>query len=186
MKIRALKCPECGASLEIKDDLAVCYCMYCGTKLFVDDENIEVTINKNINIHKTVIRRTVDDAAIQEAKVKDRMDRRNWIAYFLALAIALAYPVYYFASDHIKEQQARRDGLVSVGGYDSLVGKNYKSVVAHFESAGFENILVIDLDNADGLFRKDGEVEQVTVAGDSTFFSDDYFSPESRVVITHH
>lgn len=32
-----LKCPKCGADLEIKEGTKICYCSYCGTKIVVDD-----------------------------------------------------------------------------------------------------------------------------------------------------
>ncbi len=32
-----LKCPKCGADLDVKEGTKTCYCSYCGTKIIVDD-----------------------------------------------------------------------------------------------------------------------------------------------------
>ena len=51
MKANKITCPYCGGSIlsDIKGRDSV-YCTYCGQKVFLDDEKIEVTINKNIRI----------------------------------------------------------------------------------------------------------------------------------------
>lgn len=37
IKMVSLKCPECGANLEIEEGRKQCFCQYCGTKIMVDD-----------------------------------------------------------------------------------------------------------------------------------------------------
>jgi DNA-directed RNA polymerase subunit RPC12/RpoP len=37
MKLRLLKCPQCGGTLEIEKNIDTFYCKYCGTKIFMDD-----------------------------------------------------------------------------------------------------------------------------------------------------
>ena len=51
MKLVSIKCPSCGADLEINAEAKQAFCTYCGTKVFVDDEvqhvqydNAEVSI----------------------------------------------------------------------------------------------------------------------------------------------
>lgn len=38
MKLVSIKCPSCGADLEINAEAKQAFCTYCGTKVFVDDE----------------------------------------------------------------------------------------------------------------------------------------------------
>lgn len=38
MKIVSLKCPECGASLNIEQGMKMCFCSHCGTQIMLDDE----------------------------------------------------------------------------------------------------------------------------------------------------
>ena len=81
---------------------------------------------------------------------------------------------------------AKSQGKVSAGYYGDLIEQDYKTVVAHFESAGFENIQVIDLDDSGILFWNEGKVTQISIAGNNSFSSDDYFPSDSLVVISHH
>ena len=37
IKMVSLKCPECGANLEIEEERKQCFCQYCGTKIMLDD-----------------------------------------------------------------------------------------------------------------------------------------------------
>lgn len=188
MKLRVLKCPECRANLEIEEGRTFCYCQYCGCKIILDDEKEEKTINKNINITKNVThtKRYVDEAEIIKATNKEKEDKRSWIVLIVCMVIAIGIPFGMLTKFDIEEKIAEKEGKVSVGFYRDLEGQDYETVVAHFKSAGFENIEVIDLKDAGIVFWKNDKVEQISVAGNTSFDSTDYFSKDSKVVISHH
>lgn len=56
-----LKCPRCGADLNVEEDREILYCEYCGAKIILTDENT-FTINKTIH--------TIDDADITRAETE--------------------------------------------------------------------------------------------------------------------
>ena len=58
MKLICLKCTNCGAEIELEPDSRQAYCQYCGSKLMLDDEPVQVTS------------RIVDEARIKEAEVR--------------------------------------------------------------------------------------------------------------------
>lgn len=58
MKMISLKCPECGADIDIEEGHKQCFCKYCGTKILIDDGNSTYTYRK------------VDEARIKEAEVE--------------------------------------------------------------------------------------------------------------------
>ncbi len=183
MKLKVLKCPECRANLEVEDSRTSCYCQYCGCKIVFDDETKTININKHITQKK----RYYDEAKITAAKLEDEKDKRDTkiglIAGFgIPLAIILSIVLYFSINAGISKSQ----GKVSVGYYKDLVGQDYKTVVAHFESAGFENIELIDLNDSGVLFWNDGKVEQISISGNTTFESVNYFSTNSKVVISYH
>lgn len=190
MNVKALKCPQCGAALDIKEGLSSCYCMYCGTKLSVTDNKLEITINKNININsKTSHERTnrrVDEAAILEAKLRDEKDKRDNRVVFFLLLMLFAMGISILLVPKIIHKASEGNGQISVGYASSFEGEDYHAVVAHFEGAGFVNINLVDLDDSGLLFWKDGKVSQVSIAGNTSFDEFDYFSPESMVVISYH
>ena len=60
MRIIAFRCNACGADLQFEDDKKEMYCPYCGTRLALDDDNIEIT------------NRIVDEARLKEAEIRLR------------------------------------------------------------------------------------------------------------------
>lgn len=161
-----------------------CFCRYCGNKIFLDDEQQVITINKNVHVEHTNIR--IDEAKLTHEYYKDKKEKRELIVGLcgglLAILLFLSFILYF----PISEKIAASAGKISAGYYADLIGQDYKSVVAHFESAGFENIEVIDLDDSGILFWKEGKVEAISVAGDTDFESHNYFQPDAKVVISHH
>jgi hypothetical protein len=66
-------------------------------------------------------------------------------------------------------------------------GENYQDVVAKLENAGFTNIqtkLIDDL--VFGWFTKDGEVEEVSVDGYTSFSTSSSFPEDVPIVVTYH
>jgi hypothetical protein len=77
-------------------------------------------------------------------------------------------------------------GNISAGYYRDLVGEDYKTVEAHFRAAGFTNIELIDLNDSGIAFWNEGKVETISVGGDTSFDSLDFFDPNTKVVISYH
>lgn len=66
-------------------------------------------------------------------------------------------------------------------------GKNYKSITAEFQKAGFTNIKSRALDDlVVGWLNKDGEVEQVTIDGDTAFSTDSWYPKNAAITINYH
>ena len=66
-------------------------------------------------------------------------------------------------------------------------GKDYQKVVDEFESSGFTNIKLEKLDDlVTGWLTKDGEVESVSVDGDTGYSADTWYPADAEVVITYH
>ena len=65
MKTVKLTCQNCGANLDVKDNIA--FCSYCGAKLVIDDENRTTTHNYNYNYTYTKL----DEARIRENERKE-------------------------------------------------------------------------------------------------------------------
>ena len=141
---------------------------------------------KAININKTVHNRYTDDAEVERVKVDDKKDKRSWI--FLAVLwgalalIIIGVNLYFTLAPKVAESQ----GKISAGYYRDLIGEDYEMVEAHFEAAGFTNIELIDLDDAGLAFWNEGKVKTISVGGDTSFESTDYFDPDTKVVISYH
>lgn len=188
MKLQVLKCPECRANLEIEEGLSLCYCRYCGCKIILDDERQETTINKNINITKSIThtRRHIDDADVIRAKSEATKESRDFKQFLVSLGILLLISIFILLGFHLNKSIAQSEGKISAGFYRDLLGKNYETVEAHFEAAGFTNIELIDLNDAGIGFWNNGKVEIISVGGNTSFKSTDWFLPDTKVVISYH
>lgn len=78
MKLITLKCPECGATLNLDSSRKECFCTYCGAKILLDEE----IQRQDIKIENRII----DEAAIEKEKTK-QLDYLVSIVIILLLLI---------------------------------------------------------------------------------------------------
>lgn len=79
------------------------------------------------------------------------------------------------------------DGIKMPFSASACKGENYQEVVADLEEAGFTNVQVEILDDLIiGFLTEDGEVEQVTINGDTTFSTDTRCPKDAEIVVTYH
>jgi len=65
---------------------------------------------------------------------------------------------------------------------------DYKEIQKKFKDAGFINVTLKKIEDAkpDGIWIKAGQVKDVYIDGDSSFYSDDEFDKKAEVVIEYH
>lgn len=87
----SLKCPECGATLQVEENRKECFCSYCGNRVIVQNDN-----EKTVNINKHI----VDEAEIKrvenEAKRSDYKTSLMVLSMLMALAIFMMILFYFF------------------------------------------------------------------------------------------
>lgn len=187
MKAYKINCPYCGGNiLSDIEGLESVYCNYCGQKIFLDDGKIDITINKNINVNKTIHKRYTDDADVIRAKSEAEKDGKDFKQLLVLMGLMLLIPIFMSGKLFFNEKMAEKDGKINAGYYNDLIGKDYETVFAHFESAGFTDIELIDLDDSGVMFWKEGEVETISVGGKTSFDSTDWFEIDTKVVISYH
>lgn len=72
-------------------------------------------------------------------------------------------------------------------GSNAQKGRDYQEVYKQFEKKGFTNIQFEVLDDlVTGWLTKDGEVESVSVDGDTDYSSDKWYPADVEVIITYH
>ena len=184
MKIHKLNCPNCNGILDIKiaDNTSSVYCPYCGQPFIVDNEKNEYTINKNITYQKNSHKRYTNDAEVIKAINEDKENKRGYLLMLFPFILWLVMSVIMY----MNEKKAISEGKINAGDYRDLIGQDYKTVKAHFEAAGFTNIELIDLDDAGLALWKNEKVEIISIGGDTSFDSTDFFEPDTKVVISYH
>lgn len=70
---------------------------------------------------------------------------------------------------------------------EEFEGVNYEDAVTKLQKAGFTNVETKILDDlVTGWLTKDGEVERVSVDGDTDFSEGSKYLPDAKVVVTYH
>ncbi|WP_027215831.1 zinc ribbon domain-containing protein [Butyrivibrio fibrisolvens] len=185
-KIKKISCPHCGAQINMDlKGMSSYYCPYCGQQSSVDDGNRTFTYNYNINQHYT------DDAAIETAKIQDRKEKRGYWLFALLIILYLGVPFLLWLVTSlysgIEEQKKIDAGKIQVGqSSDDMEGQNYRAVVEQLRGAGFKNIVAVDLDDDTWFLMDDEKIANVSIGGDTSFYEDDYFDPEDKIVISYH
>ncbi|MBE6796925.1 MAG: zinc ribbon domain-containing protein [Ruminococcaceae bacterium] len=192
MKVKKLTCQTCGANLEVKDNIA--FCSYCGAQLVLDDENRTTTHNYNYNYTHT----KRDEARIRENERKEKVrlteleyeerkeKRDNKIGLICGLGIPLFIILAILLGFGINKWSSQAQGKICAGYYKDYIGESYEAVVEQFEEMGFENIVTVDLEDSGIAFWNDGKVKSVTIDGNDSFESINYFYPDDKVIIKYH
>ena len=78
IKMIALKCPECGAKLQIEEGHKECFCQYCGHKIFLDDGSVETTyIYRKVDEARIKKPRLINLLRLKELEIKQKeLDRK--------------------------------------------------------------------------------------------------------------
>ena len=124
MNLVHLRCPDCGAELEVDSSREFCFCQYCGTKIIFEDQNASVrrtkarlkTIDKFLDQREAQHARKIDAQKLRdEAKIKaqerkqefkerkfeekQRTKKRNMIISLVLLAVWIGLMVYAVTAD---------------------------------------------------------------------------------------
>lgn len=185
MKLKKIECPYCGGIVEteLKERNTV-FCTYCGQQIYVDNDKKE--LNKNININKNIHKHYTNEADVIRAKNEENANRRDFKQIIILFGILILIPIAMYMGQFFNKMIAQNEGKVSAGYYSDLVGKDYKTVKAHFESAGFTNIELIDLNDTGLMFWNKDKVETISIGGKTSFDSTDFFNKDVKVVISYH
>ena len=179
MKLKPIECPSCGASIKEKfKDRDTIFCSYCGQQIYLDDEKQEY----NINISKTTHTHYVDEAKV----LHEINNKKEFKCAMIVLLITFAIPFVILLIIFLHEKLSVANGKISAGYYKDLLGEDYKTVKSHFKAAGFTNIELIDLDDSGLFFMNDGKVKSISVGGDTSFDSMNFYDPDTKVVISYH
>ncbi|MCF2655995.1 hypothetical protein [Lacrimispora saccharolytica] len=216
VRLIAMKCPACGADINVESTREFSFCTYCGTKILMNNENEHIY-------------RSIDEARIKEAETERMilmrqmdMEEKSSISkkYLIALwiigtAVLIIMGVIGFSIDNAglgmcmmlgmclgmwggiglfgnndKKKKKRYVGPDSASISESMEcyqDKNFNSVVLLYKGAGFTNVTAIPLNDLTVFNqRKNGQVETVTINGSDEFEEGDIFPKNSNVLITYH
>ena len=209
----AVKCPECAADLSIEEGRTTAYCTYCGAKIMINNENEYIYRRVDeARIREAEIER---ELMLKELEIQDKEFSRRRVIRTAGFIIALVFVLVgipltllgeigymllsiglcigscvlaFGGNDNRKRRRYLRPNEAVIT-QDMLYfeEKNYNSVAALFRSNGFTNVETIPLHDLTFLsVRKNGQVEEVTINGSSSFSDGDVFSKSAKVIVTYH
>lgn len=192
-KAYKLTCPNCGADLELTTDKDFCFCSFCGSRIMIDDGVQRTEYTKNVNYHKTY----TDEARMQEAQSKEniniqkmafeeRQDKRNNRSLLFIFLLWFGILLVVYLAVTIKDTPKKNEVKINTT-YKEYRGENYNQVISELENNGFSNIECIEQkDLVTGWLKDDGDVEKVTINGNSKFEKGDIFPKDAKIIITYH
>ena len=170
-----IKCNKCGSMVsdDYKIDNSTYICPYCGNKIPI---NTGVDNGNNQN----------DEQKSKADYIREKSKAENKKTIIIVIAVLICIGIlgnmYNCAKGCIMGGQEK----YKVGSSRDYINKNYKEVVAKFESMGFTNIELVDLDDAGVLTGEVDTVKSVSIGGDDSFTDFDYFSKDEKVTIVYH
>lgn len=88
MELVKVKCPECGANLEVNQELDEILCNYCGTKVLIDDEAAKIT---RIEKAKLQSRKNIYEQEMHEKREKNKAQwkeaGRAWLVVLILFGV---------------------------------------------------------------------------------------------------
>lgn len=180
MPVKALKCPCCGADVDIAPEVLLLKCKNCGTTLEYEDGVIR--------IHKTV--RIVDEAGIAAQKVKlekiaadERTDERNKNDLKWRITVTIGLLILLLGSLSMLNSIDANKLPAPANRSDSFKGEMLGKVEQIFEAAGFTNIKsfedpTLDMMETDKL----NTVTKITIDGDSQWNNEKYAANSSVLI----
>jgi DNA-directed RNA polymerase subunit RPC12/RpoP len=215
IKVISIKCPECGASLSVESTREFLFCQYCGTKVMLNNENEHIyrTIDE-AGIKQAETDRMVKMRQLDMEEKANKTRKILIIAWLAATATLIILGIIGFSIENsglefcmlmsmavgvcglgfIMNRNNNNKATI-VGANEVLISsamadyfeKNYSSLELLYKGAGFENVTSVPLKDLSVFTRRrSGQVEEVTINGNSNFGEGDVYPKSASVVITYH
>lgn len=215
VKLVSVKCPQCGASLDIDEGRNHVFCSYCGTKILVDNDNEYIYRH----IDEASIKQTEAETMLRlkEMELQEKEDERNRKSRKNAYIVATALVVFgaliaviggsewgliiigigmcVAVSPAAANSKKKKSRIETISPNEIRISekmehykeKDYNSIVGLFRAAGFENVYAVPLNDLN-IFtaKKNRQVDDVTIDGSNEFEEGDVFQKSAKVTVIYH
>lgn len=210
----SIKCPECGATLDVEEGRQQLFCSYCGSKVIIQNDNeyiyrhIDEAEMKNAETEQMVRLKQLEMIEKKRASNEKVKDFKIRVSVALGVVALIAFGIgfagaeslivvgmvamliigyMWLTNDDEKEENIELGDKVKVPSLPNYNKESYVSIEAKFKSAGFTNIECVPLnDLIIGLFAKKDTVESITINGHSITSGGKKFPSDASVIITYH
>ena len=154
MELKALKCPNCGAKLEVEDGLDTFFCKYCGNKIILEGQS-EAAYKAKVNAKKIEKDERIEnkkmDLKLFKAKEDAKDNKRATILggiivfFFLLPGILFVFFIFgmpairsYQEDKEMKQQEAHLQQIVNEVSTD-IYNKDFANAYIKASQIKFEN-----------------------------------------------
>lgn len=215
MKVISVKCPECGATLDVDESRTQVFCSYCGSKVLLQNENehvirvVDEADIKRAETDKMVKSMRIDAAKQKREELKESRRKKLKLGIIFGGIGALVL---------IIGAVAKIDMMITLGFLVAVIGgiflfgafnnddsdivleskakipdivyeyekKTYSVIEESFKAAGFTNVKSVPLNDLTvGVLKKPGFVESITVGGKNAR-KGDKCPKDAPVIISYH
>lgn len=216
IKFVSIKCPECGAPLDVEEGRQQIFCSYCGSKIMIQNDNeyiyrhIDEAQIKQAEVDRTVQLKKME--FLERKRVAAEKSKKTKVLLSVILAvIAVFFIGIGFAGENLgltmpgliccyilmfmwMDNKDKDDDDIDLGdkikvpsGISGYESKSYSAIEAMFISAGFTNVRCVPLNDLTmGFLKKPGMVELITINGHDTTSGGGKYHPNATVIITYH
>ena len=156
MTLVALKCPNCGGSLDLEDSREFAFCQYCGTKVMIQEEIVKqkVTIDRSEDLKNVIKLAVIAFTEHDLDKVKEladkalEMDVNCLDAMYMKIAITKANGGDYQSLMELSKQCTTNLGLFTQEDIGKYLGSHISLKYVHSSGPGLNlSVLDVNIDN---------------------------------------
>lgn len=96
MKLVTLKCPNCGADIEIENGIDTFYCKYCGYKIILDGQS-DAAINAKVRLKEVESNERIKKEKLDFKREKDKERNKFIKKFFIGWGICILFLVLLFS-----------------------------------------------------------------------------------------
>ena len=148
MKLVTLKCPNCGADIEIENGIDTFYCKYCGYKIILDGQS-DAAINAKVRIKEVESNERIIKEQLNFKREEKKADNKN---IYIALIIGIAMLAFSMLGLSMSSYQGKKGAEAQEKKLQSIVDE-----------------IMIDIDNGD---FAEARVKANTLYWDSSWTSE--------------
>lgn len=216
MKLIEMKCPSCGAALQVEEGRQFTFCQYCGTKIMIsDEEKVTIRYIDDAGLTRAQTEQMVQMKEIELQEKRQKNQRAWWIVGAVVCGLMLVAGAVLMATKSYSagytlmsmavflglfggmtllaiQRKDKRTSLTQSGIRISSALANYRgqrvqTIAQLLKDAGFTNVTLVPVRDL-GLLSgwRNGMVDKLIIAGDDSICEGDIFSADAAVTLSYH
>lgn len=93
-RLISLKCPSCGAELNIEDGRDICFCTYCGAKILIEQSDEAVKARSRERMVNDISNK-IGDYARERREYKERKEKNKWKNLLIYIGIMFLFMILF-------------------------------------------------------------------------------------------